>query len=285
MNDDNRNARQGTLAANIHVHGHLANTGEYQKSVHFRPENQRKVRAILQRLASAHPDAKSGRIVDFGCGTGFVIDLVHDLFAEVYGVDITQDMMKHVDRHDGTVRLVECLAEQTPFPDNHFEFATAYSFMDHLFSYQEFLAEVYRVLKPGGVFYSDLNPNRAFILNMERVAHSGELELNPIVQREIQGALHNGSHYAANYGLNATVLEDAEPIKTRDKGFDAHEVLQAGRDLGFSSCRVEYEWFLGQAKVMHGASPEDAEIIDQYLKMVLPVSDSLYKYLRFVFKK
>ena len=278
-------SRDEAIKANIHVHAYLANAGEYNKSPHFRPENQEKVRNILLRLTAGCSERKNA--IDFGCGTGFMIHLMRDLFDEVHGVDITRDMMKQVDLSSGNVTLHESLAESTPFAADTFDFATAYSFMDHLVDYRDFLREACRVLKRGGVFYSDLNPNRDFInavAGAEKLA-GGVLPVTPIVRREIQGALHNGEHYQEQYGMNAELLEKAEPIKTYDRGFSAVEVLEAAREIGFSDCRVEFEWFLGQARVMHGQSRADSDTVEQYLSAVLPVSSHLFKYLRFVFVK
>lgn len=273
------------IKANIYVHAFLANAGEYNKSPHFRPENQEKVRNILLRLTAEC--GEKHKVIDFGCGTGFMIHLMTDLFAEVHGVDITQDMMKQVDLSSGNVVLHESLAESTLFADSTFDFATAYSFMDHLVDYRAFLEEAYRVLKKGGVFYSDLNPNRDFIMAIagaERLA-GGVLHTTPIVNREIRGALHNGEYYQQNYGMNAELLEKAEPIKTHNKGFSSVEVLEVANEIGFSDCRVEFEWFLGQAKVMHEQSHDNSNTVEQYLNTVLPVSSHLFKYLRFVFVK
>jgi len=278
-------SRDEAIKANIYVHAFLANAGEYNKSPHFRPENQEKVRNILLRLTAECREKK--RVIDFGCGTGFMINLMRDLFDEVHGIDITQDMMKQVDLSSGNVTLHESIAESTPFAAEMFDFATAYSFMDHLVDYRVFLQEAYRVLKQGGTLYSDLNPNRDFIMaiaGVEKLA-SGVLPVTPIVSREIQGALHNGEHYQEHYGMNAELLEQAEPIKTHDKGFCAVEVLETARDIGFSSCRVEFEWFLGQAKVMHEQSHADAGTIERYLNAILPVSSYLFKYLRFILIK
>lgn len=278
-------SKDEAIKANIYVHSFLANAGEYNKSPHFRAENQEKVRNILLRLTDKCGEKQ--KVIDFGCGTGFMIHLMHDLFAEVHGVDITQDMMRQVDLSPGNVVLHESLAESTPFGDSTFDFATAYSFMDHLVDYRAFLEEAYRVLKTGGVFYSDLNPNRDFIMAIsgaERQAN-GVLPTSPIVNREIQGALHNGEYYQQNYGMSAELLEKAEPIKTHDKGFSAVEVLEVAREIGFSDCRVEFEWFLGQAKLMHEQSLADSDKVEQYLNAVLPVSSHLFKYLRFVLVK
>lgn len=277
--------REQALKANIHVHSQLANTGEYNKSPHFRPENQEKVRKIILRILGSGHQAGSARAIDFGCGTGFIIHLVRDLFKEVHGVDITHDMMKQVDLSSGNVFLHESLAEKTPFDEGSFDFATAYSFMDHLHDYREFLKEAHRVLKPGGTFYSDLNPNRDFISAMEFANSRKELQVSPLVKREIQGALHNGQYYKEKFGIDEVMLESAEPGKSFEKGFSAEDVLSAAKAIGFSQCHVEFEWYLGQAKIMHEHSIKESEVVESYLNMVLPASSHLFKYLRFIFVK
>ena len=277
--------REEAIKANIYVHSFLANAGEYQKSPHFFPENIEKVKSIVKRVTEKLPSSATAKAIDFGCGTGFMIQIMKDRFAEIHGIDITQDMMKHVDLSSGNIFLHESLAENTPFANGTFDFATGYSFMDHLFNYQDFLKEAHRVLKNGGVFYSDLNPNRDFIMAMDNFEKTGVKIVSAIVEKEIRGALHNGALYQESFGMDADFLEKAEPGKSKDKGFDANEVLATAKAIGFNDCRVEFEWFLGQGKVMHEQSLEKACIVDEYLAAVLPASSSLYKYLRFIFIK
>ncbi|MDX5407658.1 MAG: class I SAM-dependent methyltransferase [Chromatiaceae bacterium] len=275
---------QQVIESNKYVHAFLAEKNEYNKSPHFRPENKRKVRNIVERLCN-NLHARH-RMIDFGCGTGFMIALSHDLFAEVAGVDITQEMMAQVDLTPGNITLYEALAESTPFPDNHFDFATAYSFMDHLFDYKVFLQEAYRVLKPGGVFYTDLNPNRDFIVAMENAATLAQRNtFSSHIQREIKGALHNGEYYQQQFGMDAAQLEQAEPGKTLRKGFLASDVLQVAKDVGFTSCHVEFEWFVNQGEWVNQKPDGHSQIIDEYLLSMRPLSDHLYKYLRFVMTK
>jgi ubiquinone/menaquinone biosynthesis C-methylase UbiE len=277
-------AKAETLKANQLVHSQLVVAGEYQKSPHFRPENKERVRSKILSLTKTMP-SKSDRAIDFGCGTGFMIDLMHDQFVEVHGVDITQEMMREVDCSSGNIFLHEAAAEQTPFESSFFDFATAYSFMDHLYDPNDFLKEVYRVLKSEGIFYSGLNPNRAFIQLMDASSQVTQQNLPPVISREIQGALHNGAYYQENFGIDGDTLNKAEPVKSGSKGFDAEEILRAAQQIGFSQCRIEYEWFLGQAKVMHEQSFDLAANIDSYLTSILPASASLYKYLNFIFIK
>ena len=279
---NNNKARDIAIKANINVHSALANSGEYQKSPHFKPENITKVQEIVLNLVSL---CDPHLAVDFGCGTGFMINILHQHFEKVHGIDITPDMMKFVDLSPGNIELHTSLAEETPFPDNTFDFASAYSFMDHLVDYKVFLKEVYRVLKPGGVFYSDLNPNKDFILAM-KAAESYSLGIHSeLVKKEINGALHNGDYYNQNFGIDAEDLNNAEPLKSSGLGFSAQEVYEFARHIGFTKCIIEYEWFLGQGKVMHEVSFELSQAIDSHLKGLTPVSSSLYKYLRFIFTK
>ena len=276
-----------TLKANIYVHAFLANAGEYEKSPHFRPENRAKVRGIVERLTQ-HLQGQAGtKALDFGCGTGFMIELIYDRFTEVHGIDITQDMMKFVDMSPGNIFLHECLAEDTGFAEGLFDFASAYSFMDHLFDYEAFLKEAYRILKPGGVFYSDLNPNRDFAAAMQRADADRSVYpmLPEVIAREVKGMLHNGEHYKDQFGMDPKQLEMAEPIKSRDLGFSAGEVVATARRLGFSDAKVELDWFLGQGKAIKEDSAANIDVINGYLASVVPVSSLLFKYLRFIFIK
>ncbi|TWI53574.1 methyltransferase family protein [Pseudomonas duriflava] len=282
MNEEERNK---TLAANIAVHSFLSNIGEYDKSPHFLPENKAKVRSVIEGLYKSLNPSCARKAIDFGCGTGFIINLERDLFDEIHGVDITWDMMKHIDCSSHNVTLHQCRAEETGLESNYFDFASAYSFMDHLYNYEDFLKEAHRVLRKGGIFYSDLNPNKDFILLMEGLAEKSNEALPRVIVKEIKGAIKNGTVYQDKYELDPDLLEKAEPIKSLNKGFDASEVLEVARKIGFSSFKVEYHWFLGQAEVMHKQSFENAEVVNSYLKSIIPASTSLYKYLSFIFVK
>ena len=131
-----------------------------KKSPHFKKENIEKVQAIINSICHNIPK-ESSKAVDFGCGTGFMIDIINTYFEEVHGVDITEDMMKNIDLTPGNIRLHKCMAENTNFADSTFDFACAYSFMDHLTDYKEFLREVYRVLEKWWDFLFRLKPKQS----------------------------------------------------------------------------------------------------------------------------
>lgn len=275
------------IKANQYVHSCLVQMQEYNKSPHFRPENQTKVRNTLIRLKKLLVPSDINKLIDFGCGTGFIIHLAHDIFSEVHGIDITKEMLEQVDSSFANVFLHEGLAEDTGFKNEDFDFATAYSFMDHLGSYELFLEEVFRVLKKGGIFYSDLNPNKDFIEGLHKIEqiNSSTINIPDLLKKEIKGALYNGQHYAENFGLDQTMFMNAEPIKSFQKGFDGAQVLQKAYEIGFSQCFLEYEWFMGQGMMMHSDNSSNVEIVNDYLSSMAPFSSCFYKYLRFIFIK
>lgn len=267
-------SRPVVVEANVRVHSRLAD--QYNTTEpHFRPENKAKVRARLETLVE-----RSGneRLLDFGCGTGFVLDLARDLFGHLDGIDATPAMLRQVDLSSGNVTVQEGMVESVPFPDDTFNMVTAYSFLDHLESHTAALAEALRVLRPGGLLYVDLIPNRNF-WNGIYAAHAQGGTHDPIVEREIGELVHHEEKLQEQFGIDPADWRNAEPAKSGGKGFDPVELAGDLEALGFVDVEIRHEWFLGQAAVMHGQSFEAAAAIDEHLRRLLPVSSSLYKYL------
>lgn len=273
------------LEANRIVHAEMANMGEYNKSPHFLPENQERVRKVLIDLKSRLPKPRQSRLLDIGCGTGFILHLASDIFDKLDGIDITDDMMNKVDLSLGNITLTNAMAEDLPFENDHFDMVTAYSFLDHVIEYEKVLQEAYRVLKPAGIFYADLNPNKAFndmLYNLS--TNEKEEDLNEIIKREIKGGLHDGKYYNETFGLDEVMLTKAETVKSYERGFAANAVKEVAKKIGFSNVLISYQWYLGQAHITR-SKKENVEIVEQYLRMFLPASASFFKYLRFIFIK
>lgn len=280
-------SNKNTLEANITVHSALANAGEYDKSPHFREENKAKVFNVLKNLISKTPSKDKTIALDMGCGTGFILHMLSPIVEHVHGVDITDDMMKHVDLSMGNISLKNSVAEKTGFDSDSFDLVTAYSFLDHLEDYKKVLEEAFRVLKAGGIFYSDLNPNRDFAYLMKDIesSHPNDQELSFSISREIKGMLHNGAYYEENFGIDEDVLIQAEPQKSYKNGFEFNEVKEAAYSIGFKEVNIEFDWFLGQGVLMNSDTSVDLSTINTYLQEMLPATKHLYKYLRFVFVK
>ncbi len=100
------------LDANKEFHSRLAD-GFLEIQPYGSPENRNRVRQILERIAE---QTRHGRLLDVGCGSGFILDLAHDLFGEIHGIDPTEAMIRKVVPRPN-VRVQIGLVESLPFPD------------------------------------------------------------------------------------------------------------------------------------------------------------------------
>lgn len=277
---DDQAALTAVVRDNIEVHTRLAESYDHEEP-HFRPENRAKVKRHLLRLCER---VGSERMLDIGCGTGFVIGLLADTYREIHGIDPTRAMLDRVDMSGGNITLHEGIVEALPFPDGYFDLVTAYSVLHHLADHRPALAEAARVLRPGGVFYVDLEPNRAFwsaLTEAESTFAERLNELDPLVEREILAVAHVADDIEERYAIPHEKFMSAEFIKSQLGGFDPAEFAADARAAGFAACETTHEWFFGQAALIHGPSPADADVVETHLRRLLPVSAPLFKYLRF----
>lgn len=92
------------------------------------------------------------RILDAGCGSGPLFADLRDRGAEVCGIDSSSGMLRQARRRlgdDADLRLAD-LAERLPFPDNTFDDVVACLVLHYLQDWGPTLAELRRVLVPGG---------------------------------------------------------------------------------------------------------------------------------------
>jgi ubiquinone/menaquinone biosynthesis C-methylase UbiE len=255
----------------------------YDTEPHFRPENQAKVRKVLEQLQRQTNGAK---LLDLGCGTGFVINLARDLFGEIHGVDVTSAMLEKIAAKPGNVTLHNIAAESLPFQSDYFDVVSAYAFLHHLEDYTAVLREAHRVMRKGAILYVDLEPNKAFWTAMDKLEKTGARgRWSDIVEKEIDAVLHTDEKVRAEFGISEDTFNKAEYTKSILGGIDADRFTAECMQIGFSSCVPHFQWFLGQGAVMHGQSFEAAEVVERYLVRARPLSDHLFKYLRFIVTK
>jgi ubiquinone/menaquinone biosynthesis C-methylase UbiE len=274
--------RADVLNANIALHTQLADVYK-ETEPHYRPENQARVEAILTQLAGSRRDA---RLLDVGCGMGFIIDIAKRHFTGIDGIDITEAMLQRVDTSAAgceiTVRIAE--VEALPFADNSYDAVTAYAVIHHLHSLKPAFEEIFRVLKPGGWFYTDTDPNFYFWDAMRALPEDGCYA--PSVRREIDAVRHKDRELQEEFGVAPELLNMAEILKHDSGGFRAEELEALLREVGFREATVHYEWFVGEARVIHSADTTmAADQIRLVLNELLPLTRHLFKYLRIMARK
>ncbi len=93
---------------------------------------------------------RPGRLIDFGCATGFFINEMSRRGWQVEGVDVSDFATSYARLrfghpiHTGSI-------ESAPLPDNAFDLATLYDVIEHVPDPRACLRTVARTLKPGGV--------------------------------------------------------------------------------------------------------------------------------------
>ena len=92
-----------------------------------------------------HLDKKLNNALDVACGTGLSTKALLDIAINVYGTDISQEMLNFASKPD-KIHYSIASAEQQPFEDNHFDLITVSSGI-HWFDIDKFLIEANRLLK------------------------------------------------------------------------------------------------------------------------------------------
>jgi demethylmenaquinone methyltransferase/2-methoxy-6-polyprenyl-1,4-benzoquinol methylase len=200
---------------------------------YWRARTVRKVRAILDRAILDHGDA---RVLDICCGTGDLVLALAKRGHPILGSDFCHPMLvaanQKIARREAPAVLFESDALRLPLRDASLDLLTVAFGFRNLANYESGLAEVRRVLRPGGtaaILEFSRPPNRAFAALYNLYSR----RILPV----IGGAL-SGSRDAYTY----------LPESVR-KFPDAPELAARMRAAGFSG--VEYEYLTGGIVALH----------------------------------
>jgi len=171
------------------------------------------------------------RTLDLGCGSNPRNPFSAD---ELFGVDLRDDM-------DSNVKKADLVLESMPYEDESFEYLTAYDFIEHVprviyaparrNPFVELMNEVYRVLKPGGLFLSS-TPAYPHPWTFVDPTH-----VNYVTDETFSRYFDNINRWATIYGFNGAfriahqevrgahlwaILEKVPVPKPKDAPPDAH---------------------------------------------------------------
>jgi len=155
-------------------------------------------------VASVEPGM---RVLDVGCGRGEIVRHCARLGADAYGidyaevaVDLSQELIQSANGPAlGKMGVYRADAKRLPFPSGAFDRALMFDVVEHLYPWEldAAMAEIKRVLKPGGMFVVHTAPNRWY-----------DVYAYPVVRwiRTVQG---RGRLYPKNpRALNVAVNQD-----------------------------------------------------------------------------
>src|SRR3989344_2078485 len=97
-----------------------------------------------------------GKILDIGCGAGEFTEIIkmNNMGSRIYGTDISAEAINICRKNFKDITFKKASVYKLPFGDNFFNFVVMRCVLEHLDTPGPALKEVFRVLKPGGVFYS-----------------------------------------------------------------------------------------------------------------------------------
>jgi ubiquinone/menaquinone biosynthesis C-methylase UbiE len=101
-------------------------------------------------------NVKGKKILDFGCGTGIYAKLLTKKGAKVSGFDISKTMLDIAKKENPKLDLKFGSGYKIPFKEK-FDIVNCSLVLEHIKDWNKAFKEVYRVLKPNGIFVFSIN--------------------------------------------------------------------------------------------------------------------------------
>lgn len=125
--------------------------------------------------------ARRRTVLDAGCGEGYGTRMLADTAAQVSGVDIVGEVVAHARSTYPDVAFIEADLCDLPLPDDGLDLVVSLQVIEHLPDIPRFVAEMARVLRPGGEFVC-ATPNRLTF------TPGSDVPVNPFHTREFTAA-------------------------------------------------------------------------------------------------
>ena len=213
-------------------------------------------RRILEKVLSRLDLPESARIADLGCGTGGNLEMLAK-FGDVTGVEPSHTAAQFARRRTGAT-VVEGDAVATTLPDHAFDLVTMLDVLEHLEDDRAGLAEVKRILKPGGTYLITVPAFMFLWSSHDEALHHYRRYRRPQLKRLLAEA---GLEVSWMTYFNAALFPPVAAVRVgrkllrRDGGqADGVEVLPQPFNSVFEAIFASERWWVGRIPAPFGVS-------------------------------
>lgn len=93
----------------------------------------------------------SGRWLDIGCSSGYMVEAAKNANFDAHGVDLESWGIEYAKKELGLEKIFLGQLEDQKFPANHFQVISAYEVIEHVPDLHRFVGEIKRLLAPDGI--------------------------------------------------------------------------------------------------------------------------------------
>ena len=98
-------------------------------------------------------NVKPGRkLLDVGCGTGYLLKAADERGLETYGVDVSDEGVKVAQKISPNSKIIVGKGEDLKFADNYFDYVTCLGALEHFLDMEKGVKEIVRVGKNNALF-------------------------------------------------------------------------------------------------------------------------------------
>ncbi|TNE79796.1 MAG: class I SAM-dependent methyltransferase [Bacteroidetes bacterium] len=121
----------------------------------FEPSNNVTVKRCFCAYEFAEDFVKGKRVADIGCGSGYGTVHLAKFAEQATGVDYSAETLEESRKEYADVKnlnFVHGKVPPVPLESDSYDVVTAFQFIEHIPNPVDFIRDVHRILKPGGVF-------------------------------------------------------------------------------------------------------------------------------------
>lgn len=142
------------------------------------PEDQDTFAERVQRALEFFPPPPC-RILDYGCGRGGAARRFCEVGYEVAAIDLSDEVIRLAQAYEPRATYTVIDSEQSlPFADESFDACYSSEVIEHVFDIGSYLAEIHRVVKPGGLLLFT-TPYHGVVKNVLIALRGFERHYNP----------------------------------------------------------------------------------------------------------